>query len=67
MNNEQLLSQSSIRILFYQENVNENLSLKQSICGAAYCWFIDDSFVKQLLLNTQLQEQWLVPLVEHPV
>ena len=49
-----------------QENVNENLSFKQSICGAAYYEFIGDSFAKQLLLNTLQQEQWLVPLVEHP-
>ena len=30
MNNEQL-------ILFQKENVNENLSFKQNVCGAAYC------------------------------
>ena len=67
MSNDQLLSQSSIRKILYRENVNENLSFKQRVRGAAYCEFIGDSFAKQLLLNTQLQEQCLVPLVQHPV
>ena len=37
MSYEQLFSQSSILIVFYQENVNKNLSFKQSVRGAAYC------------------------------
>ena len=42
-------------MLFYREKVNENLS------------FFGDSLAKQLLLNTRLLDQWLVPLVENPV
>ena len=37
ISNEQLLSYSNILILFYRENVNENLSFKGSVCGATCC------------------------------
>ena len=60
MSNEQLLSQSSILMFFYQDNFNENFSFKQRVRVAAFCQFIGDSFANQLLLKTQLQEQWLV-------
>ena len=54
-------------MLLYRENVYEYLTFKQRVRCAAYCQFIVDSIVKQLLLNTQLQEQCLVPLMRHPV
>ena len=50
-----------------RENDIENLSFKRSVRLLIVRLFIGDSFIKQLLLNTQLQEQWLVPLVEYPV
>ena len=37
MSNEQLLLESSVLILFYQEDVNENVSFRQSVRGATCC------------------------------
>ena len=47
-------------MLFYQDNFNENFSVKQRVRVAAFSQFIGESFPNQLLLKTQLQEQWLV-------
>ena len=33
----------------------------------ANCWLLLNSFANQLLLNTQQQEEWLVPIMEYPV